>query len=218
MPPDYVIGWDIGGAHLKAAVLQNNAGIIAIHQLPCELWKGLNRLEQAVREVLTLLPRGDYYHALTMTGELADLFSGRQEGVRQILTLMLQLLPPDRVLVYAGQSGLLPAGQVEYSHYSYIASANWLASAQWAAQKMEHGLFIDIGSTTTDIVAVSGGQAIVEGHTDYERLVSGELVYTGIVRTPVMAISPSVHDKGVEVALMAEHFAAMADVYRLTEN
>ncbi len=54
------------------------------------------------------------------------------------------------------------------------------------------------------------------GYTDYRRLIPGELVYTGIVRTAVMAVARTAFDKGHEVGLMAEYFATMADVYRVT--
>ena len=57
---------------------------------------------------------------------------------------------------------------------------------------------------------------MAEGYTDYQRLISQEMVYTGIVRTAVMAVAQSAQDDGKEVGLMAEYFATMADVYRLT--
>ncbi len=47
-------------------------------------------------------------------------------------------------------------------------------------------------------------------------MISDELVYTGIIRTAVMAIAQSASFKGQQMGLMAEYFATMADVYRLT--
>ena len=46
---------------------------------------------------------------------------------------------------------------------------------------------------------------IKKGYSDYERLISQELIYTGIVRTPVMAIADCIEDQGREVGLMAEY-------------
>ena len=151
-----------------------------------------------------------------MTGELVDLFSGRDDGVSQILALMGQTLHGSDIQVYAGKQGLVALKDVSVSHYPDIASSNWLASATLAAQKVGSGLFVDIGSTTTDILAFEGGKVLAEGFTDYERLVSQELVYTGIVRTPVMALTQAVQDEGKQVGIMAEYFATMADVYRIT--
>ena len=52
--------------------------------------------------------------------------------------------------------------------------------------------------------------------TDGERLTQGELVYTGVVRTPVMAIAHTAPFMGRMQRIAAERFATMADVWRLT--
>ena len=97
-----------------------------------------------------------------------------------------------------------------------MASANWHASARFVATRCPQALFIDVGSTTSDIVPVQAGQVDSVGYTDDERLVSEELVYTGATRTPVMAVAESVPFGGQRQRTMAEHFATMADVHRLT--
>jgi (4-(4-[2-(gamma-L-glutamylamino)ethyl]phenoxymethyl)furan-2-yl)methanamine synthase len=211
-----IIGWDIGGAHLKAALADKEGSLMALRLESCELWKGLDRLEQAVRRILQSLPEQSYVHAVTMTGEMADLFSSRDAGVRKILATIQSLLPEQTILVYAGKQGFIPAETIQPAHYSAVASANWLASAGWAAQKLNNGLFVDIGSTTTDILLLKDGAVCPQGYTDYDRLISRTLVYTGIIRTPVMAIAQSAIDSGRDVGLMAEYFATMADVYRVT--
>ena len=212
----YIMGWDIGGAHLKAAIIQPPSKVIAIYQRPCQLWKGIDKLHEAVQEILAESTLSITRHVLTMTGELVDLFEGRDDGVKQILAAMNQLLPNSEVMVYAGRDGILPINEVKTSHYPNIASANWLASATWAAQKIGSGLFVDIGSTTTDILLLNDGNVSAEGCSDYQRLVSQELIYTGIIRTAVMAVAQSIQDEGKEIGLMAEYFATMADVYRIT--
>ncbi len=211
-----IVGWDIGGAHVKAAAINPGGGIIAIYQQPCPLWKGIGQLWRAVDSIMQTLADENYCHAITMTGELVDLFEHREDGVKQIIDTMTMLLPEKRCLIFAGKEGLLKAEQVEARHYQVIASANWLASASFAAQKVDSGLFVDIGSTTTDILLLNDGNVLAEGYTDYQRLISQELIYTGIVRTAVMAIAQTALDEGQEIALMAEYFATMADVYRVT--
>ncbi len=211
-----MIGWDIGGAHVKAAAINKEGKIIAIYQQPCPLWKGLDQLRNAVTRIMHDASGAHYRHAVTMTGELVDLFEHREDGVRQIIDAMTTLLPQKSCLIFAGLEGFLASDQVEASHYQAIASANWLASASFAAQKVGSGLFVDIGSTTTDILLLNEGKVMAKGFTDYQRLLSGELVYTGIVRTPVMAVAQSALDRGQEIGLMAEYFATMADVYRVT--
>ena len=214
--PTNIMGWDIGGAHLKAAVIRPPSEIVAVFQHPCQLWKGIEKLHQAVQDILAEMDMPITPHVLTMTGELVDCFDGRDDGVKKILKAMEWLLPIGEVIVYAGKDGLLKMGEIQPSHYPNIASANWLASASWAARRVGNGLFVDIGSTTTDILLLDDGKVLAQGYTDYERLVSQELVYTGIVRTAVMAVAQSIIDEGKEVGLMAEYFATMADVYRLT--
>jgi (4-(4-[2-(gamma-L-glutamylamino)ethyl]phenoxymethyl)furan-2-yl)methanamine synthase len=211
-----IMGWDIGGAHLKAAHFQPEPGLIAVYQQPCQLWKGIDKLHEAVQEILSQSTTHINRHVLTMTGELVDLFDDRYDGVKQILAAMNRLLPNDEVMVYAGKDGLLRMDDVKTSHYPSIASANWLASATWAAQSIGSGLFVDIGSTTTDILLLNDGKVLAEGYSDYQRLISQEMIYTGIVRTAVMAVAQSAQDQGKEVGLMAEYFATMADVYRVT--
>lgn len=209
------IGWDIGGAHVKAAVIADGK-IIAVYQQPCPLWKGLGQLKLAVNSIMQQLPGSTYRHALTMTGELVDLFANRDEGVEHIIQTMTELLPGAEILVFAGQQGLLKLEHIEPPHYPLIASANWLASASCAAQKVGNGLFVDCGSTTTDILLLNNGQVLAEGYSDYQRLISKELIYTGIVRTAVMAVTQTAQDQGKKIGLMAEYFATMADVYRVT--
>ncbi len=211
-----IMGWDIGGAHLKAAVVQPPNTVLAVYQCSCPLWQGLDKLSEAIENIQKKSPYQVSFHALTMTGELVDLFSDRDDGVRQILALMGRVLHGSDIQVYTGKQGFVALKDVSVSHYPDIASTNWLASATLAAQKVGSGLFVDIGSTTTDILAFADGKVLAEGFTDYERLVSQELVYTGIVRTPVMALVQSVQDEGKQVGIMAEYFATMADVYRVT--
>ncbi|WP_432746507.1 hydantoinase/oxoprolinase family protein [Methylobacter sp. G7] len=210
-----MIGWDIGGAHVKAAVI-SAGNIIAVYQQPCPLWKGLDQLQRAVNAIMQELAGANCRHAITMTGELVDLFDNREHGVQQIIQTMTKLLPGAELLVFAGLEGFLKSSQTEDRHYPSIASANWLASATFAAHKIGSGLFVDCGSTTTDILLLNEGQVLAEGYTDYQRLLSEELVYTGIVRTAVMAVTQTALDQGKKIGLMAEYFATMADVYRVT--
>ncbi len=211
-----MIGWDIGGAHVKAAVMNDRGELTVVRQKPCPLWQGLDKLRFAVKTIMDELPSVRYRHAVTMTGELVDLFAGRDDGVETIIATLSALLPDGELLIYAGKLGFIPVSQVRQKHYAAIASANWLASASYAAQHVCSGLFIDIGSTTTDILLLDPGRVSAEGYSDYERLATQELIYTGVIRTAVMAVAESVEDQGRDVGLMAEYFATMADVYRLT--
>ena len=151
------IGWDIGGAHVKAARLDSKGEILQVIQSACPLWKGLDFLDNAVGEVLNSMGEGEFKHAVTMTGELVDCFSGREQGVSAIINAMQSHLGAD-LLIYAGQHGLLPVQQVQTCHTLSIASANWLASVQLASEHCQDALFVDIGSTTTDLLLINQHQ------------------------------------------------------------
>lgn len=208
------IGWDIGGAHLKAVLVDEHAKVLQVKLIYCPLWKGLDYLQQAISQVLAEFPAG--YHAVTMTGELADIFSSRAEGVACITQVLSEWLSGE-VLFYAGRHGFVAHHQVG-NDWQDIASMNWLASAEYAAKIYPAALFVDIGSTTTDISRIENGRPNVSGFTDRERMQQDGLVYTGVIRTPLMALTQKIMFTGRLTHVAAEYFAITADVYRLTEE
>ena len=205
-----VVGWDIGGAHLKAARAENGR-ITAAIQVAAPLRLGLERLAQAFAEAKALIGQADC-QAVTMTGELADTFSSRAEGVARLTAAAVREL--DRVMIYAGRAGFVaPADATK--HVTDIASANWFASASVVSRAIGSSLFMDMGSTTTDIVPVVNGAIAARGYTDAERLAAGELVYTGLVRSFLMATADRAPFAGDWTELIHENFANMADVHRI---
>jgi probable H4MPT-linked C1 transfer pathway protein len=208
-----VCGWDLGGAHVKLAVLTGGGTLERVVQVPCELWLGLDRLEAALAAAAAGL-RGQAVHAVTMTGELADVFEDRRAGVAAIAGAFRRTLRTELIDIFAG-GRFIPA-HAAGERWADVASANWMATASLAARLLPRALVIDAGSTTTDIVVVADGKVDALGCDDYTRLAREELVYTGVVRTPVMAIARHVPFAGEWVGVMAEHFATMADVYRIT--
>ena len=212
-----ILGWDIGGAHLKVARMTENRELLGVHQVACPLWRGLDQLETAVRELLRLaaVSSGDR-HAVTMTGELADYFENRKSGVTQILFQFTQTLETTDVQVFAGPKGFLSAQSLSEEDWEAVASANWLASGQWAALRVSEGLFVDIGSTTADFVLFSDGKPQTLGYSDHQRMSHDELVYSGATRTPIMALATRAPVLGAWSSPMAEWFASSADLYRIT--
>lgn len=215
-----VIGWDVGGAHLKACLMEQGV-VVDVAQWACPLWQGMNHLAAALaqaRERWAQAVSGP--QAVTMTGEMTDLFSDREDGVQRI-TDALQTALPGPVRVYAGPSADGRRSDWAEPHeagarWARIASANWLATAQHAAAVAGSGLLIDIGSTTTDLVAFHDGQVTTPSRSDRDRLACGELAYHGAVRTPLCALAPRIALQGQSLNVMNEFFASSADVYRLT--
>lgn len=205
-----VIGWDIGGAHLKAARVHGGR-VAAVVQVACPLWQGLDKLHAAFAEVETAIGRAPR-NAVTMTGELVDLFDSRSAGVAALTGVASDRL--DGVSIYAGAGGFIPAPQAP-ARADDVASANWHATASLVAATRQEGLVIDVGSTTADVVPVKAGAVVARGVTDAQRMAAGELVYTGATRTPLMAVASRAPVGGAWTGIMAEHFATMADVNRL---
>jgi probable H4MPT-linked C1 transfer pathway protein len=207
-----VIGWDIGGAHLKAARVKHGR-VEAVVQAATPLWLGLDSLHAAFDVLSAQLGHADR-HVITMTGELCDAFPSRREGVAGLAAIAANHLSPAAPSLYAGRAGFVELGEAA-SHAVDIASANWHASAALLALKLPDALFIDIGSTTTDIIPIVGGQVAAVGYTDAERLAAGELIYTGMTRSFVMSLASRAPFRGAWTPLMNEYFASSADVHRI---
>ncbi len=207
-----VVGWDLGGANLKLALLEAGR-ITQVAQVPCPVRQDRGKFDAALEEALALSPPSAR-HAVTMTGELSDVFSDRTEGVAYLVGMMRGATGGD-TLFYGGRAGLLAAGDA-IARPLDVASANWHASAMLIAGRCGNGLFVDIGTTTTDLIPLKSGAPAARGYTDGERLAVRELIYAGVVRTPVMAFSRIAPFSGRVQGIAAERFATMADVYRLT--
>ena len=209
-----VIGWDIGGAHLKAARAEDGRVVTAV-QVAAPLRLGLERLKQAFSEARQAVGEADL-HAITMTGELADTFASRTEGVAALTDCAVRELGRATITVYAGRGGFVSPQQVG-AHVVDIASANWHATAAYVGTVERNALFMDMGSTTTDIIPIADGRVAANGYTDAERLASGELVYTGIVRSFLMAMGERAPFAGGWTDIVRENFANMGDVYRILD-
>ena len=202
-------GIDIGGANLKGA---RDDGLVASRVFA--LWREPEGLAAALRELLAMLEPFDHL-AVTMTGELCDCYSSKEEGVLHILAAVEEAARTP-VQVWLLDEGLCELEKAR-SEPLRAAAANWQALSAWAAglEGNEDSLLIDIGSTTTDIIRLEGGKPRAAGRSDPERLQLGELVYTGVRRTPVCALLEEADLKGQACPLAAEHFATTLDAWLL---
>lgn len=201
-----IIGLDIGGAQIKCSDRVHSESI------PFPMWKQPERLAQQIEFILQRNPEADTL-SVTMTGELADCFQTRREGVHFILDSVARAAAGREVCVW--QTGGEFFSLSEAMQFPLlVAAANWHALATWAGRAVPAGnsVLIDIGSTTTDIIPIEDGIPLPVGRTDPERLSSGELVYTGVRRTPLCAISNSVNVDGQTYSLAAEVFATTLDI------
>jgi probable H4MPT-linked C1 transfer pathway protein len=199
---------DIGGANLKAA-----DGLGFAESRPFALWRAPERLGVELAALISASPRCDRI-AVTMTGELADCYPTKATGVRAILNAAEAAAAGRTVGVYLTDGRIVAPDEARETP-SLAAASNWCALASFANRFVElwPALLLDMGSTTADIIPLSQAGPCPAGRTDSERLATGELVYTGVERTPVCAIVQSLRWRGVRRRVAAELFATAADAY-----
>ena len=210
-----VIGWDIGGVNTKAALVAlepNGPSIVRALSVPLEMERDSTLLVPTLRGVFGALGANPVAHAVTMTAELSQAFRTKREGVGFVLHALDEAFPGQPVKVYALDGGFLDPPDARERPLE-VAAANWAATARFVGRELPECLLVDIGTTSTDIIPISGGEPATVGRTDPERLLSGELVYTGALRTPVEAVARTVPLWGGHCPLAAERFALMGDVY-----
>jgi probable H4MPT-linked C1 transfer pathway protein len=211
------LGWDIGGVNVKASWL--DAGKDCINQArvvsrPFEIWRDKDLLPEVLKTVAgDLAPDGPIEAmAVTMSAELSDVFATKREGVGFVLDCVRCSFPGHKIYVLNLSGKLVPIEDALASPLEF-AAANWVASARWLAERSPNCLLVDVGSTTTDILPVLDGRVLVGGNTDTDRLISGELVYTGALRTNLAAIVQSVPVKGKTCRVASEYFAISGDIH-----
>jgi (4-(4-[2-(gamma-L-glutamylamino)ethyl]phenoxymethyl)furan-2-yl)methanamine synthase len=210
-----VLGWDIGGVNTKVARLEGTTDgpVMRSASLPFELkhdTAGLTpTLTQAAR-VVGGLPTD--LHAVTMTAELSQAFRTKREGVGFVLDALEAAFPGSMLQVYTVEGrfvGPLEARALPLS----VGAANWAATAGLVARSVPTCILLDVGTTSADLIPIVNGKVVVQGHTDPERLLSGELVYTGALRTPAEAVARRVPLWGGSAGLSADGFALIGDAH-----
>jgi probable H4MPT-linked C1 transfer pathway protein len=210
-----VIGWDIGGVNTKVAHVAGGR-IVSVRGRPFELQRAPEALVSLLRdlasEVGSPADPGALAHAVTMTAELSQMFRTKHDGVAFVLDALEAAFPFSEIRVFAVDGRFLAPAEARSAPLA-VAAANWSATAHLVALDHPNALLIDTGTTTTDIIPISGGLVVSRGRTDPERLASGELVYTGALRTPAEAIASDIPLRGETVGVSAEGFALAGDVH-----
>jgi (4-(4-[2-(gamma-L-glutamylamino)ethyl]phenoxymethyl)furan-2-yl)methanamine synthase len=212
-PPGPVIGLDVGGANTKAAVVQGD-GPARIISEPFELWREPERLSDAIGSVVGRLGLEGAPVALTTTAELVDVFASKREGVLTVLDACERALAGRRLQVMTTDGELIGLAQARAAPLR-CAAANWVATARLVAQSRPEAILVDCGGTTTDIIPIVAGEVAARGRTDVERLLHGELVYTGALRTNIAVAVSHVPIAGAPCPVSAELFATTADAHLL---
>ena len=202
---------DIGGANTKAAWL-DGASLRTVSR-PFEVWRDREALATVLREVAAEVAAGPADAvAVTMTAELSDAFRTKREGVGFVLDAAQAALG-DRPLSVLTTAGELVSVEAARARPWDVAAANWVATALAVAEVHPDALLVDVGSTTADVIPIVGGRVAASARDDLGRLLAGELVYTGVLRTNLAAIAPRVPVPGGWCPVSSEYFAISADVH-----
>jgi probable H4MPT-linked C1 transfer pathway protein len=211
-----VSGWDIGGANVKAVRLECRGQKIKAHRTavrPFEIWREPDNLIMVLRDIAEELGmQGRQNVAVTMTAELSDVFRTKREGVLFVLDAIKKAFSKTPIYLFNLEGRFFRLDEARKNPLQ-CAATNWLASALFIAGHHPDCILMDIGSTTTDIIPIRGGKVISRGRDDTQRLTSGELVYTGVLRTNPNTIVNQVPVAGRPCRVAAEYFTCMADVY-----
>lgn len=211
-PKMKVTGWDIGGANLKAVHLGPDG--LQVIQHPFAIWQERDELPVVLAEIARQLEPADCA-GVTITAELSDAFRGKREGIAFVLEALQTALPDGVRLRVFGTDGRFHEPATALKFPMLVAAANWMATASLLARHCSDCLLVDIGSTTTDVIPIANGLVVARGRDDPSRLIHGELLYTGALRTTVCAIVQRVPLWGYWCPVSAELFATAQDVYLL---
>jgi len=215
-----IIGWDVGGANIKASLVEFSGDkIIKIRSCLTyfPIWlEGKDKLPEVLAKTRKELMKGERIDgvAVAMTAELSDAYYTKREGVNHVLDSLLKVFRHEDYLIrVVDVEAKLRTIEEARAAPLMVAAANWPATAWLVAQHFRDTILIDVGSTTADVIPIKGGKIMAVGKTDPDRLVSGELVFTGSLRTPVSSITSTLAYHGKPCRVSSEKFALSADVH-----
>jgi probable H4MPT-linked C1 transfer pathway protein len=211
MPDADLIALDVGGAHLKAA-----DGLGWTHAEPFALWRERPRLPEALGRILEANPCRRV--VATMTGEIADCYAARADGVAHIVESLVAAAHgrAAEVAIYLVDGRLVTPAEAIATPL-LTAASNWHALARLAGihAPATRSFLFDVGSTTTDIVPLVDAVPAAIERDDAGRMRTGELVYTGIARTPLATLVRVLPHGRVPRPVASERFADSRDAWLL---
>jgi (4-(4-[2-(gamma-L-glutamylamino)ethyl]phenoxymethyl)furan-2-yl)methanamine synthase len=206
----------VGGANTKAAVVDGDRPACIVSE-PYEVWREPGAMADVIANVVARLGADRAPVAMTTTAELVDVFASKREGMLYVLDATSEALP-DRELRVMTTDGVLVGLAEARAAPLRCAAANWVATALLLARSLPDAILVDCGGTTTDVIPIASGEVAARGRTDVERLLQGELVYTGALRTNIAAVLSHVPVGGEPCPVSSELFAITADAHLLLGN
>ena len=195
-----IAGFDIGGANTDLAVIDFDNGEIKNIEVDfayLPMWSNNDDLSHVLVELIeNSCPVCEIDAVgISMTAELVDAYDTKKDGVLDVVKKCEETFSCP--IAYVGVEGMLSKEEIEKTPLK-AAAANWIATAQIATLISDDCIFIDTGSTTTDIIPIKEGKECAIGKSDFDRSATGELVYTGTLRTNLASFLDKVELNGKE--------------------
>ena len=214
-----IAGFDIGGANTDLAVIDFEDGEIKNMEVDfayLPMWSNNDDLSHVLVELIeNICPVSEIDAVgISMTAELVDAYDTKKDGVLDIVKKCEETFTCP--IAYVGVDGMISKSEIEKDPLK-AAAANWIATAQIATLISDNCIFIDTGSTTTDIIPIKEGSECAIGKSDFDRSATGELVYTGTLRTNLASFLDKIELNGKEYRIASELFAQTADVYMVLD-
>lgn len=218
-------GFDIGGANTDLAIVDFDEKTNEIKNIECvfeylPMWSNNEDLGDTLVNLIQKIDDIDTIDGIgiSMTAELVDAYETKKDGVLDIANKSKKAFDNNSSknipIAFIGTNNVLSLSELKNNPLE-IAAANWIATAQIVAKINPNCIFVDIGSTTTDIIPVKNGKECAQGRSDFERLGFKELVYTGTLRTNLASFLNKISFNGIEYNVASELFAITADVYNV---
>ena len=214
-----VAGFDIGGANTDLAIIDFEEGEIKDIEVDfayLPMWSNNDDLSRVLVELIEkICPLSEIDAVgISMTAELVDAYDTKKEGVLDVVKKCEETFSCPTA--YVGIRGMMSHDEIEKTPLD-AAAANWIATAQIATLISDNCIFIDTGSTTTDIIPIKDGKECAIGKSDFDRSATGELVYTGTLRTNLASFLDKVEFNGKSYRVASELFAQTADIYTVLD-
>jgi uncharacterized hydantoinase/oxoprolinase family protein len=206
---DTVLGLDIGGNHSKFTLLQKKGEDFVCDAGCVAMGPGAPTLSDVIKNLF----RDVGTHHIDVVGVTTSYPAGLaipyRDGLSLTVETLVQVFPEDCVYVADFTGNLYPACEIESQKDPLIFSAtNFFGSAKVGTKLLSDGIVLDMGSTSTDILAVKSGTIAFFGpdNTPLKRHMTGEMNWLGVFSTPVALLSRYVPFKGRMVPVSQGNF------------
>ncbi len=212
-----IVGIDIGGVFVKSATVEysgDEGTLLKTERNPFNFRLNNHNLNEALTEELYLHadPKDIDAVVITITAETVGIFRTLEEGVvtiSEICSRTYKDIPHGFIAV----DGKVHTIEDVLKAPLDFASANWIATSYLASRFIKDGFFIDVGSTSSDIIPIVNGEVCPEGKIDMYRLHTGELIYAGILRTYIQCLVGKLPFRNGWIGLSSELRCFTAHIY-----